>query len=289
MPSNEVWLLTRPLQKSILKNVSEERDHLRHWGVLVNFCSMTRIKYLLNMKGSDDPVLGTLYELRLAKGCILGADPLKLSSLKHNWPECSAKYIGKTEVTDVDIEGEGRKIINEVFKGKYRLIKQNCQEFAKQLLEFICPGMPTTLTTIQNYLTPWQGGFSLGSLGQKLKRGTHSASSEFSRENSAWFIACRDTSSVVWGKRLSYERVPQHLDGFVNHALECIFMEKNLDKQTYMDLYSVMSEILYGLFRQCGGFDWPVYRKLYNEICKLIQKYLQCYLQNIQMVRNICS
>lgn len=167
-----VFLFTRPLSYATLFSlgiVSDGKAHLRHWGVLVTEMSLVDAQALFQRSkpyGSNDYTeLGVMYELfrdELGKTNANINPHFGMEMIRKEWQMFSAEYIGETIRTHDGIKKEcmisfisgsaylvALRIIEE--HPDYGLYENNCQNFVKYLLEFVCPGAVVP-ATIQNVL-----------------------------------------------------------------------------------------------------------------------------------------
>src|SRR5271155_1658919 len=170
-----VWLFARPLSWAdfiiALQWVSDGKYPLCHWGVLVTHLDITANDEFMrrgpHISTSEVFDLGIMYELRrndINQNTVNVIRPFSTKSLEAEWRLFSAKYIGTTETHHDQIELEGTLSdylaliaairITET-KPNYQLFENNCQNFAKYLIEFMCPECLTP-DTIQTLLQRWQ-------------------------------------------------------------------------------------------------------------------------------------
>ena len=161
-----VWLFTRPLTYAIFSPpvaASSERVHqLRHWGILVNEMTLTDLKVILSRTmgyiANDNTELGTMFELFQGEQCrnkVSITQKFGMNSVRKEWRMFSMQYVGKTGMTYDEIKKEGIfdflrhslaaiRIID--VHPDYDIFENNCQNFAKYLLEAICPDAPIPQT-----------------------------------------------------------------------------------------------------------------------------------------------
>ena len=169
MKDYSVWLFTRPLSYAMfsppIATSSEGIHHLSHWGVLVNEISMIDLTVILSRSmrhnANEDIEFGVMYEL-FQENHVNNISINKhfgMNSIRNEWHMFSMQYVGKTTMTHETIKREGisfyinysleaLQIINT--HPDYRLFENNCQNFAKYLLETICPdaSIPQTITEV---------------------------------------------------------------------------------------------------------------------------------------------
>jgi ankyrin repeat protein len=120
----------------------------------------------------DTLTLGWMFELfqdEYSKNNVNIMREFNLEALKEHWPTFSAQYVGITEMSceQIKFEGISLKYITKISairivdeRPDYRLFENNCQNFAKYLLERICPGVaiPDTiqmvLERLKNAISP---------------------------------------------------------------------------------------------------------------------------------------
>jgi hypothetical protein len=143
------------------------RLYLRHWGVLVSELSVVDIQVILHSMNSinSGEVIGTVYQLmQYANQPEVFVDhETTVEMLKTEWKLIHLEYVGTTLFTHEMIMQEGTYAASCILdsdtapaafifhaRPDYRLISNNCQNFAAYLLEALCPGcsIPKTISKV---------------------------------------------------------------------------------------------------------------------------------------------
>jgi hypothetical protein len=170
--SHSVWLLARPLspalQISLLADISVGKYPLSHWGILVTHLPTKEVSELLSHASpSTNPnlVLGDLYESFQEPGRMKSANITSPFCMQHlvSWARLSMKYVGTTLLTKDQVSLRGisySRLVLTVhvaaaeiirFNPTYHLYRNNCQNFAKELIESLCK-IHLTVETINEAL-----------------------------------------------------------------------------------------------------------------------------------------
>lgn len=172
-----VWLFARPLSLANLFSplglTSAGKYHLCHWGVLVTPLSARELRSILiklNKLAEECPQfdgsMGTMWELNRVEGTVNTVNKttsFSPSLVRKEWKLLSACSAGETTMTDEEIQVQGAtnkdcpdspalRIIKS--RPDYKLYENNCQNFAKYLVETISPGSFCP-DTIQSYMEQW--------------------------------------------------------------------------------------------------------------------------------------
>jgi hypothetical protein len=166
-----VWLLACPLSRATFRpfsSCSNGKYPFCHWGVLTTNASWAKITACLKMKQSSiDVELGTLYQLlRNGDGypnTVRVSHPFTLSELHSEWRQVFGDYINTTSMSHKDIETTGSPLISFLIadiaahcitekRPGYQFITNNCQNFARWLMEAITPGTIVLPQTIEMFL-----------------------------------------------------------------------------------------------------------------------------------------
>jgi hypothetical protein len=113
-----VWLFTRPLSWAVtfppLASTSDGKDHLRHWGVLVNEMSLIDAQAILlrtkEYGANDNTELGTMYKLFRDEGDrnnVNITQQFGMATIRKEWQMFSVQYVGGTAMTHAMIKQEG--------------------------------------------------------------------------------------------------------------------------------------------------------------------------------------
>ena len=170
---NSVWLLARPLSHAlripVLAASSAGKFPLSHWGILVTDLSLEDISMTLRDIGfsmaTEHQPLGNLFELNQCPNgtnTLNTTSPFRQKDLRAHWPMASFKYVGKTLDSKTQIEQkcwlplmkwEADSLGVDILSAhpNYKLFTNNCQNFAKYLIEEIC-NVPLTVETIEQVL-----------------------------------------------------------------------------------------------------------------------------------------
>jgi hypothetical protein len=123
--ARSVWLFARPLSGADiippLASLSTGKYHFCHWGVFVTTVSIADLNALLlrtnhQVSGPMQEFdLGVMYELFLVgnRNKINITRPFKVMTVREQWGNASAKYIGLTEMSHDKIVEEGKSRINQ--------------------------------------------------------------------------------------------------------------------------------------------------------------------------------
>jgi hypothetical protein len=113
-----VWLFTRPLSYAMflppLASTSDGKDHLRHWGVLVNQMTLMDLQVMLSRQNSyganDNTELGVMYELHRDESNMNTVSinrKFGMNSVRNEWRMFSMQYVGNTAMTHDFIKQQG--------------------------------------------------------------------------------------------------------------------------------------------------------------------------------------
>jgi hypothetical protein len=113
-----VWLFTRPLSYAMflppLASTSDGKDHLRHWGVLVNQMTLMDLQVMLSRQNSyganDNTELGVMYELHRDESNMNTVSinrEFGMNYVRNDWRMFSMQYVGTTARTHDFIKQEG--------------------------------------------------------------------------------------------------------------------------------------------------------------------------------------
>ena len=113
--------------------------------------------------GTDDIELGTVYELFRDENDYnnVHINPhFGMVAIKKEWRMFSIQYVGETNKTFEEIKDEGVQyqkrqaliVAIRIVEARpdYRLFENNCQNFVKSLLQFVCPhaSIPATIQSV---------------------------------------------------------------------------------------------------------------------------------------------
>lgn len=166
-----VWLMTRPLSLATLLPplalTSNAKSYLRHWAILINDMSIMDLRAILLRThaycGADDIELGTVYELFRDENDYNNVHidaHFGMAAIKKEWRMFSIQYVGETSKTSEEIKAEGGQyqerpgliVAIRIVEAHpdYRLFENNCQNFVKSLLQFVCPhaSIPATIQSV---------------------------------------------------------------------------------------------------------------------------------------------
>lgn len=113
-----VWLFTRPLSYAMflpsLASTSDGKDHLRHWGILVNEMTLMDLQVILsrqnNYGANDNTELGVMYELHREESntnTVSINHKFGIDTVRNEWRMFSMQYVGNTAMTHAIIKQQG--------------------------------------------------------------------------------------------------------------------------------------------------------------------------------------
>jgi hypothetical protein len=155
--TRHVWLCTRPLKAAIgvspLESTSKpDKPHFRHWGILVTEWTEPEFRDIIQTPQERGPIphrtLGTMYQLRRdgkQMECLVDED-FTIEKVRDTWGKTfTAHPVGTTEMADEEIRD----------RPDYYVIQNNCQNFARYLLEKLCPTapVPDTIQAVLDQMT----------------------------------------------------------------------------------------------------------------------------------------
>lgn len=120
---SSVWIFTRPLSYATftpLAMISNGKDHLRHWGVLISDMTLLDARAILlrnrEFGGKDRTELGIMYELSRDENYhndLKITRPFEIATIRKEWGMVDFQYVGETEMLHevIKYKGNFRKTI----------------------------------------------------------------------------------------------------------------------------------------------------------------------------------
>ena len=228
-----VWLWTRPLSYAAkipqLEATSDGRPYLRHWGVLVTELGTIDAKVIFQTSNNANitAYIGTMYELMQndERTDVFVNSEFSMQNARNDWRSFVAQYVGETLWTHERISEEGKYslvVLNVDNKAAtiistrptYRIIHNNCQNFATYLLEALCPGaaIPDTIEKVLKQISQLleasqtaqlPGTYPLSSISTPTTYITASGTSWWTASGTEWVTAIEYPTSIAKGYQSS--------------------------------------------------------------------------------------